>query len=167
MCQHDILAHGTTMDFMERELARGWNPKITYMGDSDSALVAVAKEVDTRVPNSKWVLVERQTSDAMNSYKEYFGDVPYSNRDLAAIFSQCSKWCEQLKATIGDGRLLVVPFQSLDDINCVNRIWGWCCPLVPFNRERAIMLQSFSINVHLAKNKTMEDCVMEWRKKLA
>ena len=141
-----------------------------HVGDSDSALAAIAPEVVYQFPEARWVLIERDVGEAVDSYQDYFGKDRYPDTpglsmvQLEQLFSWCKDRCDEVKRSVPADRLLVIRFENLSRVDVGEAIWRWCIPTIRFSPERYRMLDSLRINVIAKKVQVMDGLISAWSK---
>jgi hypothetical protein len=171
-CFHELLAAGVSASFVQKTFSRMIEEEsFSVVGDSDSALVAIAPAMVAMFPTARWVLVERPVDEAMESYQKAFGTHQWGGLPkmdegrLRQTFAQCLAWCETAKRVIAPSNLLVVPFDTLNKSASVRAIWDWCLPGKEWSEHRFSFLDKLLVEVVPAKMDT-SDIVEAWRKVL-
>ncbi len=148
-CHHDLLRLGFSVPTLKRKLQA---TRAEFVGDSDSALLLLAPQLVAEFPESRWLLVRRPVADAVADFQKYFGGHPYpglpplTDSQAKDLFQRGDQQCEDLARLVPSDRLLQVRHDELDRLDCLRRIWEWCVPL-PFEPERAEMLNTFNVSI--------------------
>lgn len=121
------------------------------IGISDSGLPVWQTELLQLFPDSKWILINRDGREAMESYRKYFSDRPYfsgppDERDLSVQFSFLAVALYKLSRHLDQSRKMIVEFDDLNDESKCSEIWEWILPNIPFDSARWKLLNELTIN---------------------
>lgn len=162
----NLLTHGPAFCYHERlgqcrrpadllyhfSLAQGYGD-YQFIGDSDSIIPLVAKEIIAAFPDARWVICWRDMQEAIDSYMDYFAAHRYAGQHqpkLDEVTKQFTALCEllgELPRLLRPKQYLEVTFQSLSNQNVQQAIWEHCTHCTPFDAHRARLLETLNINV--------------------
>ena len=136
-CYHEALRFCSSKDrFKEMLSLDGYD----YVGNSDSGLGFF---VDWIPPDSKVVIVERDSSEVVESLKNAFINT-FDLDKLNAILNATLLNLEVIKKRFDT---LVIPYGKFTQASC-DMIWSHCLPRVPLNKERAEMLIGMNVSIN-------------------
>ena len=135
-CHHDGLRGCKDLDALDRKLRMNGR---THVGDSDSALLLFHVELRARYPDAKWVLIERNSHDAIADFNRAFPGVLNVTETLAA-FAELEKGMVEVRKFA-----VRVGFDALNSEDVARRLWDHVLPSVPFDAARWRMLDGLTV----------------------
>ena len=172
-CHHDLLRLDTSPDaLLKMMLATYWaDMSLSLVGDSDSALLVLAKQIVDLKPSAPWLFIYRPVEECRESYQRYFTSHPYpgvpilTSAQAVRVFDRMRDAYLKAFSAVSKDRRMMIHFNELDNADILRRA---CLHLgVPFNLERSEMLSTFSVNIISEKVKVMDNPIEAWRKQMA
>lgn len=129
-------------------------------GDADSGLLYMYPLVRERWPTSRWVYVARDFAEAWESLKLFAAGGPWhakinTSPGARAVAEQL--WASAERGLVRDPLCVTVPFDQLDKLTVLARLWHFLQLPGEFDFERAELLQTMRIEPHQHKHE-MGDC---------
>ena len=118
-----------------------------YVGNSDSYIPFFAQRLNSLFPNAKWVLIERDFNDVTRSLQRIF-----PGYDHQKLLTMSLPFLDFVKKEYSP---LLVKYENLDSMEECEKIWDYCIPTSPFDRQRWKMLNM--LKTELMFNKTFYD----------
>ena len=149
-CHHDALRMGVSVEELKRQFV---STPGQYVGDSDSGLAAVARDVVNEWPHARWVIVLRPKQECLESYQKYFRHHPYphcpvlTGADAATVFNYMEHWLQRVPAVVPAENLCIVESASLDDERVMRNVWKWLLPTIEFPAARWRMLNTMNVRI--------------------
>ena len=151
-CLHDAMAKGLNCRaVIDQLLALNYH----HAGDSDPALVFIAKELQRLLPEARWLIVTRPKDEAMDSFARHFGARPYpgapTGKRLRDVYDAWDAKLGETRALLRGGSYLEVPFEDLESKLVLEECWRFLVPGVRWDAARCDLLQRLQVNVHPEK----------------
>lgn len=109
-------------------------------GDSDSGLILFAPRIVEAFPAAPWVIVERDKAACRRSHAAFL------KQPEAALVKSFDILEQHLENFPKSARCLRVPYEGLSNMGTLCQIWNFIGHPMPFDFERAELLQTFAIN---------------------
>jgi len=145
-CWHDLLRTKKPCDLDQYESL----PGVAHYGDSDSALLLCAEQVQRLHPDAHWVVVHRPAKACEKSFRDYFGKHPYpgvTEENVEFAFRMVTDKLVETVNTLKPANVLHVQFDELNDVRVMRDIWHWCVGDLRFPVERFKLLNQLRVNV--------------------
>lgn len=121
ICRHEPLKDSNSFE----ELAAVWSdPKVDYVGVSDSGLVPVLHRVMEEI-QPRTLIVDRPAAEALRSFDNYMRGVPFDRRAAALYFEASAK---ALRCFHDHPLVKVVKFADMNDPDAVVQAYRWLMP---------------------------------------
>lgn len=153
-CLHDGLQHGANFwDVVEA--SADCTSGVRHVGNSDSGIALLFAPEELR--GTKVIIVERERSDALESYQRYFEKHPYpglgvpDRRKLERVFEMAETKIRLLKETLPRETVRTVSYQNLEAPDSAEALWNFIAPDEAFNRQRFEMLNGIRMNTISSK----------------
>lgn len=159
-CHHDATRLGVSAASLIKLFSE---TETEFVGDSDSGLTAIPYEINHHFPNSKWVIIWRDSDQVAASYQKHFTHEPYpfvpalSDEGAFKMANWCKTRIKTIASIVPDCRKLVVRFDELNQEEVIRSMWEFCLPDVPFNKQRWEMLETFRVNIISSKVRISTD----------
>lgn len=152
-CWHDAMRLGMKPHAVVEQLKRASTlPGIQYVGDSDSGVMTIARELQLMLPEARWLVVHRSRDEARKSYDKFFGSRPYpeapkDTRTLDKAFDALAMNLARLTEILEPGSFIECQFDELDSKLVLEEAWRFLTPGNPWNPLRCELLQGLQVNV--------------------
>ena len=123
-----------------------------YVGDADSGLPFIGRELRRLLPEARWLIVRRDITKARESFSKFFRERPYKGvpmerTALERIFDHCQEKLDELVAALPKGSYIECEFADLDSNLVLEEAWRFLTPGNPWNRTRCELLQTIEVNI--------------------
>ena len=135
-CYHEVLRISNGFDDAIQKLL---NRKEMYVGNSDSSLPIWMDKIDHILHRSPIVIVERSVDEVTSSLTKVFGKYDYT-RPLDLTL-------EGLEIIKKRYNYISVDYNKLDEQACLEIIWGFCTPNIPFDKDKFEILKTINISI--------------------
>ena len=143
-CYHEVLRVSNGFDdAIQKLLSR----EEMYVGNSDSSLPIWIDKIDHILRHSPIVIIERDISGVISSLTNLFGEHDYT-KPLDLML----KHLEIIRRRYN---YISVDYNELSKQSCLETIWNFCTPNIPFDKDRFETLKT--INVSIDKDLYMEN----------
>ncbi|MCK5604799.1 hypothetical protein KAR91_23115 [Candidatus Pacearchaeota archaeon] len=113
-----------------------------YVGNSDSGIPFLVDQIKAAFPQAKWVLIERDGSEAWRSLSKV---IPWDLRKIVDKGVELTvPRLHQIKLACNP---LIVKYQDLGNREVCKEIWNYCIPGISFNDKRWQMLDRLNVQV--------------------
>ena len=135
-CYHEIIR--VSNDF-ESVIDKLTNRKEMYVGNSDSSLPIWMDKIDHILRDSPIVIIERDIEEVSNSLKTLYKEYDYTKiLDLTL---------ERLEVVKKRYNYISVDYNDLDHQTCLEDIWSYCIPNIPFDKDKFETLRTINISI--------------------
>ena len=138
-CYHEMLRISSGF---EDGIKKMLNRKEMYVGNSDSSLPIWMDKIDHILRDSPIVIIERDIDEVANSLTNLFG-----HNDFTKMLDTTLEGLEIIKNKYN---YISVDYNKLSEQSCLEMIWGFCTPELPFDKDKFEMLKT--INISLTKD---------------
>ena len=135
-CYHEIIRVSKGFDDAIQKLL---NRKEMYVGNSDSSLPIWINEIDHILCDSPIVIIERDMGEVVHSLTKVFG-----KDDYVRILDSTLKGLETIKNRYN---YISVDYNNLNEQACLEMIWNFCTPNIPFDKDKFEMLKAINISI--------------------
>lgn len=155
-CYHDGLGQCVRVsDLAHLFLSASDDLTINRIGNSDSGLSFVWKEVNEYFPEANWIIIRRPKEDCKTSFSNefvgrsggYAGIRSIDASSVAPVFDQIESNLEALVSGIPAFRLMQVSYNDLNDQEVCRKIWRKLVSGTSFNVKRWQILDSVKVTV--------------------
>jgi hypothetical protein len=138
-CHHDLTASAATVQALADRLGPG-------VGDADSGLVFVAREILQRFPASRWVFIERSPREACASLAQALdaSQIPALSPSASALLVDVALAARRMLSAAGVP-LLRVRFDDIFTEAGARAIWNHVFPSRSFDERRFALLRALSV----------------------
>lgn len=121
VCRHEPLKDCNSFE----ELAALWtDPKIDYVGVSDSGLVPVLERVLEEI-KPRTIIIERPAAEALRSFENYFSGHAYDHDKVRVYFETSAR---MLRSFHAHSLVKVVGYADLSNPDVVSGAYQWLMP---------------------------------------
>lgn len=150
-CWHEGLNHFESTENLFNAMERRSENSV---GDASSGLPLYADEAYRRFPEARWVVIHRESSDAILSYRNYFernqdDRIPTDPDMVAKLFLDCEMALTRMNSL--PITRLDLKYSELEHEYAHVQMWNFLLPGVKFPRDRYTMLQAIRMNMIPAK----------------
>lgn len=139
LCFHDGILGCSSLTQFAARLRTG----LEFTGDSDSGLTLWYPELRKMFPGARWVLIERDASEACAAVHKAFPELG-SEEQKRAAFERVGPVLEELRKDCQ----LHVRFENLDDVNTAAGVWNTCLPGMVFDERRWRLFNGLKVEAH-------------------
>ncbi len=122
---------------------------IKTVGFSSSELVSQFEEIKELFPEAPWIVVLRNSQDALVAFKRWAGDL-LPQDDLMEKF--WADRCHEIGKLCTHGNVTTVKYEDLDLEPICAGIWSTLLPHIAFDAERWKLLNGLKVEQHIEKN---------------
>ena len=136
-CYHEVIR---ISDSFDNAVEKMLNRKEMYVGNSDSSLPFWMNKIDHVLIHSPIVIIERDIDEATNSLVNTFGKYDYTK-----IIDLTLEGIENIKKRYN---YITIDYNKLNEQACLEIIWDFCTPNIPFDKDKFEMLNTINISLH-------------------
>ena len=141
-CIHEPFVHLVTCEDIFDYL-KGSN--FIHKGLSDSSMAYYHDFISKKFPGCPIVVIEREEGEVTRSLVNFL-NIHWNIAD--AIVKKIKVGLDIIKTF---PNVLCVPYDHLDKVDTIEKIWKHCCPDIIFNVQRTVRFQYLTINQNIAK----------------
>lgn len=153
-CFHEAIRDADSLDDLKKMLS---NSKYRYTGSSDSSLPLFADKVLKIFPDSRLVVIERDSNEVLNSLSKAFPEFTSQKIDPQKTMELMVNALKQFKSKYNP---LVIQYEELNDVNVCRKLWNYLLPDIEFDYERWKLLNLLKVDIQ--KTKYMKQIKDRW-----